>query len=111
MKQKALRVGDYLGHLRAAIQRIRRYTAYKSYADFIRAMSNFRMPSCEISRSSARLRGILTGTGRISLRCIHKSPGPPFTPCVIVWRMVIGRSTWRLSGRSYSVIYLFWKSN
>lgn len=34
MKQKALRVGDYLGHLLAAIQRIRRYTANKTYADF-----------------------------------------------------------------------------
>jgi len=34
MRQKALRVGDYLGHLLVAIQRIRRYTANKTYVDF-----------------------------------------------------------------------------
>ncbi|MBP6582179.1 MAG: hypothetical protein KA204_01715 [Chromatiaceae bacterium] len=36
MTHQALPVADYLGHILAAIQRIRRYTVGKTYADFAR---------------------------------------------------------------------------
>lgn len=36
MTHQALPVADYLGHILAAIQRIRRYPVGKTYADFAR---------------------------------------------------------------------------